>query len=183
VQLAVSAEILSTRLNIAIREIRGLANRTVCLIPSSGSGAGLLHIRSGGRPEAVAPIVKFSLDEIRRFHDPADRIGEDELATAKGALALGVWQNSLDGARAASTTFAAETVRWKETTLMLEWPQAIEAVTAKQIKDMAAKYFDPSQMQVVIVGPIDAIRTARHPRWPVDLDVLKSTVRSSATTP
>lgn len=171
--LAVAAEILSTRLNISVREVRGLANRTVCLVPTAASGAGLLHIRSGGRPEAVGPIVKFSLDEVRRIHSAEDVIGADELETAKGALALGLWQTSLDGARAASSTFAMEAVRRQDTGRLLAWPQAVNAVTADQVKQAARTYLDPARMRTAIVGPIAAIRKARHPRWPVALDELQ----------
>jgi predicted Zn-dependent peptidase len=171
--LAVAAEILSTRLNVAVREVRGLANRTVCLLPTSASGAGLLHVRSGGRPESVGPIVKFSLDEIRRMHSAEDSIGVDELQTAKGALVLGLWQTSLDGARSATMTFAMEAARRRDTAELLSWPQAVNAVTAAQVKQMANKYLDPDRMQTAIVGPIDTIRRARHPRWPVDLDSLR----------
>jgi predicted Zn-dependent peptidase len=129
----------------------------------------------------VAPIVKFSLDEIRRIHSAEDAIGADELATAQGALALGAWQTSLDGARAASATFAVEAVRWKDAEQVRTWPHALNAVTAHEVKQIAARYLDPARMHTVIVGPIDAIRQAHHPRWPVDLDSLKPEVRSAAS--
>ena len=109
--LALLAEILGTRLNVAVREIRGLANRTVCLLPSTGSGKGLLHVRTGGRAEAVAPLVKFCQEEIARMYNPDDPVTGEELEVAKGALLLGTWQTSLDGARSASSTLAVELVR------------------------------------------------------------------------
>ena len=37
---------------------------------------------------------------------------------------------------------------------------------------MAQKYLDPAAMVTVVVGPMEKIRAARHPRWPVDLDAL-----------
>jgi hypothetical protein len=118
---------------------------------------------------------------IRRIYGAGDTIGADELATAQGALALGAWQTSLDGARAASATLAVEAVRWKDAEHLGTWPQALNAVTVQQVKQVAARYLDPARMHTVIVGPIDTIRNARHPRWPIDLDSLKPVVRSAAS--
>ena len=107
--VAVLREILGTRLNIAAREMRGLANHTIFVLPETASGAGLLHIRTGGRQESVAPLVKFSLEEVSRIHSPTDTVTDEEIERAKGVLVLGAWQKALDGARQASTTYAVET--------------------------------------------------------------------------
>lgn len=169
---AVMASIFNTRLNIAIREIRGLANRAVLELPETARGAGLLHIRTGGRLEAVGPLVKFSLDELDRMQSPSDPISAEELDRAKGALVLGSWQGALDGARQASATYAAETVLRGGVGGLLKWPEAVQAVTAEQVKALAPKCLKPMEMKTVIVGPIEKIRPARHPRWPVGLDEL-----------
>ncbi len=172
--VSVLAHILGVRLNIAAREIRGLANKTIFLLPETGSGAGLLHVRTGGRLEAVAPLVKYTLDEIDRIQEPDDSITNEELERAKGALVLGKWQGALDGARTASETYAVETVRYGTTDRVLEWPEAVEAVTVEEIRALSTKYLARDQMVTVIVGPIEKIRAARHPRWPVDLETLVS---------
>ena len=170
--LAVLREILGTRLNIAAREMRGLANHTIFVLPETASGAGLLHIRTGGRQESVAPLVKFSLEEVSRIHSPTDTITDEEIERAKGVLVLGAWQKALDGARQASTTYAVETIRRGGVDRLLNWPASVQAVTGDQVKAMAQKYLDPAAMVTVVVGPMEKIRAARHPRWPVDLDAL-----------
>lgn len=170
--LAVMASVYNTRLNIAIREMRGLANRALLTIPNTASGAGLLSIATGGRPESVAPLIKFSLEEAVRMGALSDRITPEELERAKGALILGTWQAGLDGVREASTTFAAETVRYGGVERLLKWPDAVQAVSAEQVKDAAQKYLKPAEMTKVILGPMEKIRRARHPRWPVALDEL-----------
>ncbi len=172
--VSVLAHIFGIRLNIAAREIRGLANKTVFLLPETGSGAGLAHVRTGGRLESVAPLVKYTLDEIDRIQEPEDAITEEELGRAKGALVLGKWQAALDGARQASETYAVETARYGTTDRVLEWPEAVRAVTLEQIRALPGKYLARDQMVTVIVGPIEKIRAARHPRWPVDLETLAS---------
>jgi predicted Zn-dependent peptidase len=161
-------------LNIAAREIRGLANKTIFLLPETASGAGLMHIRTGGRLEAVAPLVKYSLDEMARLHKSEGLITGEELEQAKGALILGRWQEALDGARQASETYAVEAVRYGATDRILQWPEAVRAVTAEEVKELATKYLDGRKMVTVVVGPIEKIRTARHPRWPISLEALES---------
>lgn len=170
--LAVMADLLGTRLNIAAREIRGLANRNIFLLPQEADYAGLMHIRTGGRPEAVAPLVKVSLDEVRRLGAADDQISAEELERAKGAVVLGQWQAALDGVRAASGTYAVELLRHGRLERLAAWPLAVQAVTAEQVKAVARRYVDPAQMVTVVVGPLDKIRGARHPRWPASLDEL-----------
>jgi predicted Zn-dependent peptidase len=170
--LAVAADILNTRLNIAAREIRGLANRTILVLPDTATGAGLLQILTGGRFEAVAPLVKFSLDEVTKIHDAAQPLGDGELERGKGAIVLGQWQTALDGVREASATYAVETVRYGGIDRLMKWPASVQQVTAEQVKAAALKYLDPADMVTVVVGPLEQIRRARHPRWPITLDGL-----------
>ena len=172
--LAVLADVLNTRLNIATREIRGLSNRTVFVLPDTADGAGLFHVDTGGRPEAVAPLIHFTREEMLRLARPDGAITREELEMAKGALILGDWQKSLDGARQASATFALEAVRYGGTRRLMAWPAAVEAVTAEDAGSLAEKYLNPAEMATVVVGPMQRIREARHPRWPVDFGAIES---------
>jgi predicted Zn-dependent peptidase len=177
--LAVAADVVNTRLNITTREIRGLSNRTSFELPDTANGAGVLLIRSGGRTEAVAPLVKFSVEELARMTKPEDTIADDELARAKGNLTLAKWQGMLDGARQASATYALELLRKGGTTELMKWPATIQAVTTAQVKTAAQNYFKPFEMATVVIGPLEKIRKARHPRWPASLDELASTAPST----
>ena len=170
--LAVLRFILAERLNIAAREMRGLANRDDFEIPVTGSGAGLLLIRTGGRPEAVAPLVRCSLDELERMHDPAEPVSEAEVSRARGWLVDAAWRRSLELPTSASETFAVEHVRRGSTDQLMGWPDAVGSVTAEDVKAVAQEYLDPSAFVTVVAGPLERIRAARHPRWPVALDDL-----------
>ncbi len=174
--LAVLSFILGERLNIAAREIRGLANRASFHIPETASGTGLVHIRTGGRPEAVAPLIRFSLDEVQRIYDPQTPVTDDEVARAQGWLVEAVWQRSLEVATGASSAFAMEHVRRGGTAWLMGWPEAVRAVTASDVKAMAEQYLDPAKLVTVVVGPLERIREARHPRWPVALDELEASL-------
>ena len=172
--LAVLRFILAERLNIAAREMRGLANRDDFEIPVTASGTGLLLVRTGGRPEAVAPLVRYSLDELERIHDPDEPVTEAEVTRAKGWLLGAVWQRSLELATSASETFAVEHVRRGSTDHLMGWPEAVRSVTAGDIKAIAQEYLDPATFVTVVAGPLARIRAARHPRWPVALDELEA---------
>ena len=172
--LAVMRFILAERLNIAAREMRGLANRDDFEIPVTASGAGLLLVRTGGRPEAVAPLVRYSLEELERMHDPDEPVTEAEVTRAQGWLLGAVWQRSLELATSASQTFAVEHVRRGGTEHLMGWPEAVRSVTAGDAKRVAQEYLDPAGFVTVVAGPMERIRAARHPRWPVALDELEA---------
>jgi zinc protease len=162
--------ILAERLNVAARERRGLANRDDFEIPGTGSGTGLMTVRTGGRPEAVAPLVKYSLEQIERLHGGTEPVTEDELRRAQGWLVRAVWQRSLESATSASATFALETVQRGGTERLSGWPESVRAVTVEAVMASARRYLDPAGLVTVVVGPLEKIRAARHPRWPVSLD-------------
>ena len=172
--LAVLRFILAERLNIAAREMRGLANRDDFEIPVTASGTGLLLVRTGGRPEAVGPLVRYSLDELARIHDPDEPVTEAEVTRAQGWLLGAVWQRSLELATSASETFAVEQVRRGGTDHLMGWPEAVLAVTTSDVKAVAQEYLDPAAFVTVVAGPLARIRAARHPRWPVALDELEA---------
>ena len=172
--LAAARFILAERLNIAAREMRGLANRDDFEIPVTASGAGLLLVRTGGRPEAVGPLIRYSLDELERMHDPDEPVTEAEVIRAQGWLLGAVWQRSLELATSASQTFAVEHVRRGGTDHLIGWPEAVRSVTAGDVKRVAQEYLDPAGFVTVVAGPLKRIRAARHPRWPVALDELEA---------
>lgn len=178
--LSVLRFILAERLNIAAREIRGLANRDDFEIPVTGSGSGLLLIRTGGRPEAVAPLVRYSLDELARLHDPAEPVTEAEVTRAQGWLVDAAWRRSLELATSASETLAVEHVRRGGTDRLMGWPGAVASVTAEDVKAVAQEYLDPASFVTVVAGPLERIRAARHPRWPVALDDLEAELTAAA---
>jgi predicted Zn-dependent peptidase len=173
--VAVLTEVVNIRLNIAIREMRGLANQAVLHLPSSTrQGGGLLHVRSGARPESVAPIVHYALEELSKIRESAGLPTDDELEQVKGGLVLGRWQGSLDGVRAPSATYAVETARHGSVERLVRWPDAVRAVTAAAVQAAAAKYIQPDRMAIVMIGQVEAARQARHPRWPITFDQLQA---------
>jgi predicted Zn-dependent peptidase len=173
--VAVMTDLLNIRLTIAVREIRGLANATQLVVPATTRSGSLLHVRSGARPESIAPIIRFSIDELTRLREPTGTASPEELEQVKGGLVLGKWQGSLDSAPDASATYATETARFGSLDHLLKWPAAVRSVTAQAVTAAARKYINPAALGWVLIGQIDEARKARHPRWPVALDELMET--------
>ena len=172
--LAVLRFILAERLNIAAREKRGLANRDDFEVPETASGTGLLLVRTGGRPEAVGPLVRYSLDELARMHDRDEPVAAAEVTRAQGWLVGAYWRPSLELATSASQMFAVEHVRHGGADRLMGWPEAVRSVTVADVKAVAQQYLDPAAFVTLVAGPLAAIRAARHPRWPVALDALEA---------
>ena len=147
VAFAVLRFILAERLNIAAREMRGLANRDDFEIPVTASGTGLLLVRTGGRPEAVAPLLRFSLDEIGRMHDPDAPVTEAEVARAQGWLVSAVWRRSLELATSASGTFAVEHVRHGGTNHLMEWARDGGIRNARRRKAIGSRVPGPRRLR------------------------------------
>jgi len=177
--VAVMAEIVNIRLNIETREIRGLTNRALLVLPAATDGAGLLHVRTSGRSESVGPLIRHSVEVLSRIRTEDGAPTDEELQQAKGGLTLGRWQDSLDGARRTAATYALETVRRGSLDHLMAWPAAVRAVTAEDVSAAARRYIDPGSLTAVVVGQIDAVRAARHPRWPVTLEELPTLLRQA----
>ena len=175
--VAVMEEVVNIRLNIATREIRGLTNRAMLVLPSATDGAGVLHVWAGSRAESVGPLIRYSFEELMRIRTVGGAPSREELDQARGGLALGRWQESLDGARRTAATYAIETVRRGSLDHLAAWPAAVQSVTAEEVTAAAVGYINPGAMTAVVVGQIDEVRAARHPRWPFALDEVPSLLR------
>jgi predicted Zn-dependent peptidase len=173
--VAVMTVVLNVRLNIVAREMRGLANQIVLQVPATTRHGGLLHVRTGARPESIAPLIHYTVQELTRIRGRDGLATSDELEQAKGGLVLSQWQRSLDGARATASTYALETVRHGSLDRLLRWPATVRAVTDADVLRVATTYLTPDKAGVVIIGQLESARNALHPRWPFVLDeVLKS---------
>ncbi|MEX1182031.1 MAG: insulinase family protein [Gemmatimonadota bacterium] len=175
--VAALEEIINIRLNIVTREMRGLTNRAMLVLPEPLDGAGLLYVRTSSRAESVAPLIRLAVEELTRIRGTAGTPTAEELDQVKGGLVRGLWQRGLDGPRATAATYAMETARRGSLDALLGWPAAVNSVTAADVTAAAIMYIDPAKLTAVVVGPIDAVRAARHPRWPAGLEDMPALLR------
>ena len=128
--VAVMTDLLNIRLTIADPRDPRAGQRDATHVPATTRHDGLLHVRSGARPESIAPIIRFSTEELARIREPPVRRPPRSSSRSKAGMVLGKWQGSLDGARDASATYASETARFGSLDHLLKWPDAVRAVTA-----------------------------------------------------
>jgi zinc protease len=107
------------------------------------------------RTEVTAGAMQEFMNEFARL--AKEPVGDVELANAKRAL-IGGFALSLENPQAflgnvyLQKTYGFPANYWEQ------YPQALEAVTPAEVARVAAKYFDPSRMQIVAVGDAPKVR-------------------------
>jgi zinc protease len=147
-----------TRLFRATRDRRGLTNDDSGFPEQGFRGPGVYTFRTYGRPEVVRLLIQLTFQEIERIR--AEPVSEEDLFVARGALADGDFSLWFRNGAATATTYAREWLRYGSHTRTASWQERVRAVTAGDVLDAARQYLHPERMQVVVVGPIDAIRSA-----------------------
>jgi len=147
-----------TRLFRATRDRRGLTNDDSGFPEQGFRGPGVYTFRTYGRPEVVRLLIQLTFQEIERIR--AEPVSEEELFVARGALADGDFSLWFRNGAATATTYAREWLRYRNHARTASWQERVRVVTADDVLDAARRYLHPQRMQVVVVGPIDAIQDA-----------------------
>lgn len=157
-----------TRLFRETRDKRGLTNDASGFLEPNWFGAGTYTFRTYGRPEVVNLLVELMLHEIERIR--SEPVTEQELFVAKNALAEGVFQMQFENGHATARTFAKEWLRYRNHQATGSYVERIRRVVAKDILNAAKKYLHPERMQMVLVGPIEKVRSASFPEGDMRLE-------------
>jgi len=147
-----------TRLFRATRDRRGLTNDDSGFPEQGFRGPGVYTFRTYGRPQVVRLLIQLTFEEIERIR--AEPVSEEDLFVARGALADGDYSLWFRNGAATAATYAREWLRYGDHNRTASWQERVRAVTADAVLDAARRYLHPERMQVVVVGPIDAIRSA-----------------------
>jgi predicted Zn-dependent peptidase len=142
---------MSSRLFQEIREKRGLVY-TVYSFQAAYRAAGLFGIYAGTSPENVQPCIDVIAEQLRALRDV--HIGESELHLAKehikGNLTLSLEQTSSRMIRLGRNEFALGRQMTPE-----EIEERVDAVTARDITELANELFAADQLGLCILGPVD----------------------------
>lgn len=147
-----------TRLFRATRDRRGLTNDASGFPEQGFRGPGVYTFRTSGRPEAVRLLIQLTFEEIERIR--VEPVSNEDLFVARGALADGDFSLWFRNGAATATTYAREWLRYGNHARTASWQERVRAVTADDVLNAARRYLHPERMQVVVVGPIEAIRSA-----------------------
>jgi predicted Zn-dependent peptidase len=140
---------MSSRLFREVRERRGLAY-------SVGSGygyladAGSFTVSAGVDREKIAETVKVCLEEMFRLRDVL--VPEDELRLAKDH-AIGRFRLSLETAHSLGQRHGELLLTKGAIETIDEAAAQMEAVTADDVRDVAARLLDEGKTHCSVVGP------------------------------
>jgi zinc protease len=160
--------LFSSRINLNLREANGYTYGAGSQF-SFWRGAGPFSVSTGVRTDVTAPAVREIVNEVRRM--VGTDVTAEELTLAKDAIAQslpGQFETNEFTAGALSAIFVYGLPLNYYATL----PGQINAVTAKDIQTVAAKYLVPDKMVVVAVG--DSARI----RQPLEAEVAPAELRS-----
>ncbi|MBV8149519.1 MAG: insulinase family protein [Candidatus Eremiobacteraeota bacterium] len=142
---------MSSRLFQEIREKRGLVY-TVYSFQAAYRAAGLLGVYAGTSPENVQACIDVIVEQYRRVRDVL--VGENELHLAKehikGNLTLSLESTSSRMIRLGRNEFALGRYLGAE-----EIEARIDAVTADEVRTLAAELLEDAKLGLCIIGPVD----------------------------
>jgi len=142
---------MSSRLFQEIREKRGLVY-TVYSFQAAYRAAGLFGVYAGTSPENVQACIDLIAEQLRGMREVP--VGDDELHLAKehikGSLTLSLESTSSRMIRLGRNEFALGRNVEPE-----EIERRVDAVTAGDVRELAAELFTPQDLGLCIIGPVD----------------------------
>jgi len=156
-QTAIASYILggssfSSRLTNKVRTQSGLAYSIYSFAQSDYENTGIAGIALQTKLESAKTALNMIREECLRFG--AEGPTAEELDFAKKAL-IESMPGMFENAETTANTFATSELNGRSIDHYREYPEKIRAVTAEQVKAMAAKYFNPDSFKISIVGAND----------------------------
>lgn len=139
---------MSSRLFQKIREKRGLVYSIYSML-NLYRDAGSLVVYAGCAPEKAPEVVELTLKEFRTFRErliPAQELKRAK-ENIKGSLMLG-----LESSSSRMTNLAQQLIYYGRFYELEEIIEAVERVTAREIRDLANRIFDNSSLTLTILS-------------------------------
>jgi predicted Zn-dependent peptidase len=151
---AVLGDGMSSRLFLTVRERLGLAYDV-----SSGvvdyADAGALEVSAGVDPTRLPAALEAILAELARLRD--ETVGEDELGKAKRYLAGGL-ELRMDETRHVASWVGGQEALHERVLTIEEALDAVMAVEADQVRDLASRLFRDEGLRLAAVAPARYLR-------------------------
>ncbi len=103
-------------------------------------------------------LLHLTLAEIERIR--AEPVTEEELFVAMGAITDREFALQYRDGWATARSLASEWLEHGSHDASADYQNRIRSVTAEDVLEVARKYMHPERMQIVLVGPFDAIEAA-----------------------
>jgi predicted Zn-dependent peptidase len=149
---------MSSRLFQEIREQRGLAYSIYSFL-NSHEDTGLLGIYAGVTPENVPETLRVIREQLRLV--ASTPISETELSAAKEYVKGSMYLNS-ESADSRMNRLAKNEYLFGRYIPYEEVEEKICAVTPEEIQNWFVRSFDPEQLSLMLLGPVEAIDPPIH---------------------
>jgi zinc protease len=155
----------SSRLTNTIRTQNGLAYSIYSFAQSDYEDTGLVGIALQTKLESAKTALQLIKEECLKLGREGPT--EEELAFAKKSLIESI-PGMFENTETTASTFAVSEFNGRSLEHYREYPEKLKAVTAEQVRAMAAKYFNPDSFKVSIVGASDKMLLENVKIVPVD---------------
>lgn len=144
----------TSRLGQKIRSDEGLTYSIHSQAGSNYTYPATIYISFHTKTESASRAVDLSLKEIQRLRE--EGITDEELANAKATLIDG-FPSMFRSPTDIVTTYAWSEYYGRSEDHFKVYPEKIDALTKKEVEEVARKYLHPDSLTYVVVGPADEI--------------------------
>ncbi|MGC1676465.1 MAG: pitrilysin family protein [Candidatus Binataceae bacterium] len=141
---------MSSRLFQEVREKRGRVY-SIYSFMSSFADCGYFGIYAGTNPEWVDEVLEVTMREVRKV--ARDGLAPAELARCKSQL-KGNMLLGLEGTESRMNRLARNEIYFRREIPVAELAAGIDAVTNDQIVELAAAWFQPEKMAMILLGDL-----------------------------
>jgi len=148
---------MSSRLFQNIREKQGLAYAVFSEL-TPYSDAGMMTVYAGTAKETVGQVLDLTIQEFRALKETL--VTEEELRRSKNHL-KGSLMLSLESTSSRMSNLARQELYFGRFFSLDEILAGIEAVTREELQSLARQYFQPEQIAVTVLGPLNGFTLDR----------------------
>ena len=148
---------MSSRLFQNIREKRGLAYAVFSEL-TPYSDAGMMTVYAGTAADTIGQVIDLTIQEFRSLKESP--VPEEELRRSKNHL-KGSLMLSLESTSSRMSNLARQELYFGRFFSLDEILAGIEAVTREELQSLARRYFQPDQIAVTVLGPLNSFTLDR----------------------
>jgi predicted Zn-dependent peptidase len=148
---------MSSRLFQNIREKQGLAYAVFSEL-TPYSDAGMLTVYAGTATDTIGRVIDLTIQEFRALKEFL--VSDEELRRSKNHL-KGSLMLSLESTSSRMANLARQELYFGRFFSLNEILAGIEAVTREELQSLARRYFQPGQIAVTVLGPLNGFSLDR----------------------
>jgi len=148
---------MSSRLFQNIREKEGLAYAVFSEL-TPYSDAGMMTIYAGTATDTIGQVIDLTIQEFRSLKESP--VTDEELRRSKNHL-KGSLMLSLESTSSRMSNLARQELYFGRFFSLDEILAGIEAVTREELQSLARRYFQPEQIAVTVLGPLNGFTLDR----------------------